>query len=244
MKIAVADSMRKQCKGWSKADIVVINNPIDDEVFQDRSARQRTKDFVVVYAGRVHPEKGLDILFEAAEQLALQGATRPVGLKMVGTWDIGRGGGGEDYVKRLERLAPHTKVEWVGEITDPKALATAIGEGDCFAYPSAAAKGETFGVAPLEAMALGLPTILSDLACFSDYAEAGVNSLRIALGENAVAEMREALARVRDDSDAMARMSENAVATAKRFTKERIAAQYIDLFQRSMTEAERRNGRT
>lgn len=37
--------------------------------------------------------------------------------------------------------------------------------------------GETFGVAPLEALELGLATIVSDLDCFKDFISDGENGL-------------------------------------------------------------------
>jgi glycosyltransferase involved in cell wall biosynthesis len=38
-----------------------------------------------------------------------------------------------------------------------------------FVYPSVAEKGETFGLAPLEAMAWGCVPVVSDLRCFKDF---------------------------------------------------------------------------
>ena len=38
-----------------------------------------------------------------------------------------------------------------------------------FVYPSLADKGESFGLAPLEAMANGCPVLVSGLGCFRDF---------------------------------------------------------------------------
>ena len=38
-----------------------------------------------------------------------------------------------------------------------------------FAYPSLATRGETFGLAPLEAMTHGCAVLVSDLGCFRDF---------------------------------------------------------------------------
>ena len=60
-------------------------------------------------------------------------------------------------------------INWVAPIKDSIQLSQAMADSDIFCYPSVAEKGETFGVAPLEAMALGIPTIVSDLDCFKDF---------------------------------------------------------------------------
>lgn len=224
----VAAKLREQVK--RAVNIVVINDPIDAAVFHPLAKRQSTSDFVVVYAGRIHPEKGLDILFKAAEQFNSQEKERKIKLKIIGTADKCRGGGGEDYVKRLESLAPNVATEWVGAVSDPRQLAEKIAEGDCFVYPSVAAKGETFGVAPLEAMALGLPTILSNLDCFSDYAAPGVNAIQITLGKEEVTETVKALHFIRNNPDKMKALADNAAQTAARFSQDKIAEIYIDWF--------------
>jgi glycosyltransferase involved in cell wall biosynthesis len=44
-----------------------------------------------------------------------------------------------------------------------------------FVYPCLAEQGETFGLAPLEAVACGAVPIVSDLSCFGDFITPGVN---------------------------------------------------------------------
>ena len=52
---------------------------------------------------------------------------------------------------------------------DLNKLAEVYRQADLFCYPSLAEKGESFGVAPLEAMATGLPPVVSKLDCFTDF---------------------------------------------------------------------------
>lgn len=226
---AVADELRSQIK--RKVNILVINNSIDTDVFRPGLGRPGSDEFVIVYAGRIHPEKGLHILFEAAEQLSKRAKEDKIRLKIMGTSDKHRGGGGEEYVKELESLAPDIAIDWVGAISDPRRLAEEISDGNCFVYPSVAANGETFGVAPLEAMALGLPTILSNLKCFSDYVEPGVNAIQFSLGKNEIPEALDALLQVKNDPEKMKTLSQNAARTAERFSQKNIASDYIACFR-------------
>jgi len=120
-----------------------------------------------VYAGRIHPEKGLVLLVEAMAQLP-DSLRR---LHLVGPWQATQGGGGDLFKEQLTKQALSTGITltWTGGIYDREAYGNALRDGDIFVYPSRAAQGESFGVAPLEAMSHGLPTIVSDLACFRDF---------------------------------------------------------------------------
>ena len=123
----------------------------------------------VIYAGRVHKEKGIDILVKAINFLNKQGLL--IKLSIIGARDVSSGGSGETYVKELNSLAESFNINWIDPIFTSNQLADEISKGDIFCYPSIAEKGETFGVAPLEAMGLGLPTIVSDLDCFKDFVQ-------------------------------------------------------------------------
>ena len=118
----------------------------------------------MLYCGRVHLEKGLDLLMKAAHKL-------PTGwsAEIVGPWESSAGGGGEVYMNELKRLAGDAPVTFHGPVFDPDRLNTFYKAAAIFAYPSVAEQGETFGLAPLEAMAWGCVPVVSSLECFSDF---------------------------------------------------------------------------
>jgi glycosyltransferase involved in cell wall biosynthesis len=123
----------------------------------------------------VHPEKGLDLLVDGFARFR---ASHPGwSLRIVGPWDTARGGGGEAYAETLRRRATAAGggIELAGPEFDPHRLAAAYARASLFAYPSLAETGETFGLAALEAMAQGLPAVVSDLGCFRDFVKEGVN---------------------------------------------------------------------
>ena len=225
---AVADALRRQI-GDDKR-IAVINNPIDAEVFRPIDG-DRPKKPIVAYAGRVHPEKGLDILFDACERLV-----GDIGLtiRLFGPCDVANGGGGEAYVAVLKAKAPHVRVEFLGAMHNPKALAAALRECMVFVYPSVAERGESFGVAPLEAMGLGLPVVLSDLACFGDYAEDGENCRMFHRGESAVEECAERLHELLTDDNLRTRLGVSAKYVSERFSAQAVAGRYINKFMEVM----------
>lgn len=62
-------------------------------------------------------------------------------------------------VGALRKEIPNGKVEWLGRVTDVQ-LKTYYKKAQCFVYPSVY---EGFGIPPLEAMACGIPTVVSDI---------------------------------------------------------------------------------
>ena len=131
---------------------------------------------VILYCGRLHPEKGIALLIEAFAQACSRGLSGYT-LRLVGPADTPAGGGGLSWLEGLlaPPLAAGLPIEWLGPIYHEQQLQRHYLQADMFVYPSLAEQGETFGLAPLEAMACGAVPIVSDLACFRDFITPGVN---------------------------------------------------------------------
>ncbi|MCP9929759.1 glycosyltransferase family 4 protein [Cyanobium sp. AMD-g] len=131
---------------------------------------------VILYCGRLHPEKGIALLIEAFAQACgwgLSGWT----LRLVGPADTAAGGGGLAWLEGLlvRRKSAGLPIEWLGPIYDVQQLQCHFQQASIFVYPSLAEQGEAMPIAPLEAMACGVVPIVSDLACFRDFIHPGVN---------------------------------------------------------------------
>jgi len=87
------------------------------------------------------------------------------------------GGSGHRYKQQLVKYFGRTAVTFLGPIFDESELNDIYRRAAIFVYPSLAEKGETFGLAPLEAMAWGGVPIVSDLACFKDFIQHDENGL-------------------------------------------------------------------
>nr|WP_129733148.1 glycosyltransferase family 4 protein [Parabacteroides goldsteinii] len=210
-------------------DIKTINNPIKTDVFTWRKKDPATK-ITIMYHGRIHPEKGLDILVSSLRQLRMKYDN--LELILVGTRDIANGGGGDKYVKRLEELASGA-IKWVNPISDPSDLADMISSCDIYCYPSVAEKGETFGVSPLEAMGLGRPVIVSSLDCFKDFIEDGVNGFVFDhRSTRAVDELSVRLEQLINDPALREKIGWKAFESSREFSNENIAGQYLAEFER------------
>ena len=128
----------------------------------------------VLFVGKVHPEKGVHVLISAFASIAKELRANWC-LEIVGPKHVSSGGGGAKYLKELQRLsAPiQESVRWVGGVFDSAHLTRIFSSARIFVYLSLADKGETFWLAPLEAMACGCVPVVSQLSCFEDYVDDG-----------------------------------------------------------------------
>ena len=227
----VADALKERFP-YLAPRVSCVNNPVRTELFNPNGRTKAGSVFTILYAGRVHPEKGLDILVNAFHRLRDGG--RACRLLLVGAVDSAKGGGGREYVDRLLELDGNVKFS--PPVYDPKDLANIMKQADCFVYPSVAAEGEAFGVAPLEAMACGLPTIISDLECFMDYACPEENVLVFKRGQDADNALAEQIRRLMENPELAHSLGMNAAKTAEKFSTECIAEQYMERFKMLLAE--------
>jgi glycosyltransferase involved in cell wall biosynthesis len=165
---AIAQAIVKQTPPLAPR-VKVIPNPVNTEIFQPPAehCHRSRRDPTVLYTGRVHAEKGLELLVDAVGQLSADYPT--LKLRIVGPYAVGQGGGGEALVRRLQHRAGRASVEFAGPVFDKRQLARELHDATHYCYPSLAFYGEACPVAPLEAMATGLAPIVSDLPQFQDY---------------------------------------------------------------------------
>ena len=153
----------------------VIPNPLP--FVPDRPVAWEKKEQCILYVGRLHPEKGIGLLLEAFVRLKAAGNVRDWRLELVGPSETERGGGGKAWEADLRRRFAHPDIAWLDPIYDQARLNQCYERASVFAYPSLAERGETFGLAPLEAMAWGAIPVVSRLACFNDFIMDRVNGL-------------------------------------------------------------------
>lgn len=173
----------------------------------------------VIYAGRFeHHQKGVFDLPEIDRTLRAMGVTV--------AWTIAGAGPDEDELKR--RWAFNGDVHWTGPLTNA-ALLELYARHDLFVLPT---RFEGFPVALVEAMAAGLPVIVSDIASgVPEIVETGVNGERLPIGDiRAFAEAIAHLARGRARLEAMSSAARDAVA-GKFDIRDRVA-DYQALFAR------------
>lgn len=145
-----------------------------------------------VYVGRLAPEKSVEVLRELA-------ATEGIALTLIGDGD---------YRPHLEKVFAGTGTHFTGYLYKSE-LAAAFASADVFCLASA---HETFGLVVLEAMASGLPAIVTDLGGAKDRVRDGETGFIVPQDPAAFAEVAR---RLRDDPHLRCQMGEAARAYAE-----------------------------
>jgi len=204
------------------------------------------REQIVLFVGRVHPEKGLELFLRALSHLPTKVRT-DWKVRIIGPHERHLGGGGEAFRLRMQELGKRSgaRVEWRGKIFDPAILAEEYRSALVFVYPSVAEKGEALPVAPLEAMAHGCAPIVSDLPCFRDYIADGVtgfvfNRRGTELGKNLAVRLADLLGRGREE---IMRVGERARVKAAEFAVEAVAQRYLEDFASLLAPQRRRDER-
>lgn len=188
----------------------------------------------VLYAGRIHPEKGLLELVRAWQRLPEE-MQKEWTLRLVGPWREEQGGAGKSFIEKIK-----SEGEGMVEIMDPvfeeKDLRALYQQARLFVYPSKANTGETFGLAVLEAMSCGCVPLVSSLDCFGDFINDGVNGVRIKaesmeLENSLLKELKYLLL-----NHSLSSFSEQTIQTAKEYDIDRVADQFLCDFKKLVRE--------
>ena len=114
---------------------------------------------LLLYAGRLSPEKNVDVLPDVLASLA--GRARPLFLVVAGDGPLR-----DTLEARAAALAPGRTL-FVGHIADRSALGQLTGSVDAFIHPN---PREPFGIGPLEALAAGTPLVAPRTGGLVSYA--------------------------------------------------------------------------
>lgn len=202
--------------------MVVFPNPMDWALHAGASAQNMPgRPLTIGYIGRIHPEKGLEQLLDAAVLLAKRTDLPAWKLALIGPVSVAQGGGGETYRDGLlTRYGPTlgARLEFVPPVFDPKALAHHYGNLDVFCYPSLAAQGEGLSIAPIEAMAAGAVPVVSRLDCYRDLIVPDDNGRQFTQGQpGSAAELAGILGGLLADPVRRRALAARAQETARRF---------------------------
>lgn len=222
--VAPSDAVCERIRSYEpELHSAVIPNPVLTTTFFATGEARRQS---ALFAGRLHPEKGLELLVDAMSALASTGCDWE--LWLAGPVDAASGGGGRSFLDKLLTRCRSRCIVY-GPVRDRETLAALYRSCGVFVYPSIADAGETFGVAPLEAMACGAPTIVSDLDCFKDYAhdEQNVLTFRRADGSAGLAKQ---LRRLMECSRLRSRLGAQSATDALAYSYPAVATQYLALF--------------
>jgi glycosyltransferase involved in cell wall biosynthesis len=162
-------------------------------------------------------------------------------LSILGPAEEEFGGGGERYLIELKRVAAKAggKVFFPGPIFNLAALEQSFRAARLFVYPSLAERGESFGLAPLEAMAHACAVIVSNLDCFNDFIREGETGFVFNHRSNNPAQaLRDKIEKVVVDPMLLARVSEAGYRKSADYSLDHVADQFLHDFSSLVVETD------
>jgi glycosyltransferase involved in cell wall biosynthesis len=182
-----------------------------------------TDRFIILFLSRLDSVKGLDILLPAFARLR---TNYPQARLVIA------GKGDSCFTKQLRCEADQLAIRdifWAGFLTDEEKWA-ALADADIFVLPS---YSENFGVAAVEAMACGVPVVVSDQ--IGVYREVSAARAGVVVPCRS-AELAQALDKLAHDPALRAEMGENGRQLARRkFFPEAVTGSLLSLYQNICT---------
>jgi 1,2-diacylglycerol 3-alpha-glucosyltransferase len=184
---------------------------IDTDLFSHRQPRSGGRSSrLLLYVGRFAPEKNLELLLHVFARLARDRACPPIRLALVGYGPL------EDRLRSLANdLRLWNAVEFWGPARQPE-LPALYGAADALVLPSLR---ETWGLVVLEAMACGLPVLVSSrCGCARDVVTAATGlTFDPTSADGTLAALRDLMCRPEAELD---RMGQAASAIARQYSPE------------------------
>lgn len=166
--------------GFRKEQLFWMPNPVDVERFSPAGQAQRNdlravagiKDqTVIIYVGRLAPEKNLPCLLDAFQHLTARGRDALLVL-------VGDGPERDALLERSVALGISASVRFTGRVAAEEVIAW-LRRSDIFALVS---EFEGFPCSLIEAMAAGLPSVVSDIPGNTQLITSGVQGLTVPQG--------------------------------------------------------------
>jgi glycosyltransferase involved in cell wall biosynthesis len=218
-----------QVKGYCGPSAVIPQFGVDPALFvPDNRARDPQRVPLIGYAGRLVPEKGVDLLIRAAAQLA--GQHVPIRLRI-----IGQGPERAALEALAQSLGIATSVEFTGAVSSLD-MPRHFQELDGFVLPSRTLPNwkEQFGRVLIEAMACGVPVVGSDSGAIPEVLD-GVGWLFPEGNASALADQLRAM--LSDIPMQAQRQARGRVQVVERFTHVQVARQTVAFYQTLMGSA-------
>jgi glycosyltransferase involved in cell wall biosynthesis len=239
MTIGLGDYLRRQVPG---GPVTTIPNGIELARWMpvDRRAARRAlgiadDDFVVVFAGRIHPNKGVDLLVEAVRSLVAS-------VRGLRVFAIGAIGGdfharteASPYAAEVMKRANGLPISFTGFIANHSPqFHTYLAVADVAVFPS---RVEPFGNVALEALAMSAPVIAARTGGLAEIVSEDVGVL---VPPNDVGALAAAIREAHAQPEKLAlRRARCRKRVAEKYTVEQLVERYAAVFERDQGLFER-----
>ena len=186
----------------------------------------KDKKKLIVYLGRIHEEKGIEIFIKALKEINLDNWK----VRIIGPWKIRDGGSGKDYRNFLVNQLKGKPV-FIEEPISSKNIFKLYRETSIFVYPSLAVN-ETFGLSVAEFMSYGAVPIVSNLDCFKDFIHHNINGVIFNHKKfNSSLLLLNSLKKLMNNNQLRLRLSKNALKINKTHSPDKIAKVFLSDFK-------------
>lgn len=229
--------------------LVTVHNGIHVDAFRSVEPAQARQRFgiepdalVVLFSGRIVPEKGFHVLLKAWQDVLQARPERKLVLAVAGSTRLGLGtpqhltddrfdagfSALSAYEREVEQLAaalPPEHIRFLGSL-NRDAMRAFYRAGDIFVCPST--WDEPFGLVNAEAMAAGLPVIASDAGGIPEIVQHEQNGLLTPKDDPDA--LASAILQLVDDAGVRQRMAAHGLSFVQRFDWREIARQVDDVY--------------
>lgn len=213
--VAISKMVEEEARPYvGDTPMSLIYNGTDTSVFKPATVRNRGDKLRIITAAAFEERKGMHYLIKA---LAGYERREQVVYDIYGSGDARYG----DYLAELIREhGLEGIVSLKGSVTN---IAELLPTYDLFALPS---KGEAFALSPIEALACGVPILVSDCPPYPEFVKKDFGCM---VNRESVDEIRSFLNSVIEDRQLLDRMSEAALREGQRFSWGNIVSQYLQI---------------
>ena len=204
---------------YPKEQVITLMNSVDSDLFHPVNSLEekfilRQKHglpldaTILLFTGSIIPRKGLDILIDAF--IEAHQKHPELFLILIGPKNKGENPSIDmDFIRELETKISETSVQdkvfFTGLVNDRSKLSDYYRASDIFIFPS---RREGLGNVVLEAMASGLPVVVSDLPVLQSVISHQENGIMVPIGD--VAGFSKAIITLKENPAASAKLGQNA----------------------------------
>lgn len=188
-----------------------------NEVIQEAMKRYSLPEKYIIFVGTLEPRKNVARLIKAFKKIKDR-IKEKYKLILIG----GRGWYYKDIFATINRLGLDDSVVYLDYVTR-KDLPPILNGAEAFVYPSIY---EGFGLPPLEAMACGVPTLVSDLSCFPEVF--GDSALKV--NPYSVNDIADGIYRILTDENLREVLRQKGLERARGYSWEKTARETLTLY--------------
>lgn len=215
--VAISKMVEDEAKPYiGRIPMSLIYNGTDTQLFQPSTQKLRNGKLNIITAAAFEERKGMHYIIKALTDFKYRNQIK---------YDI-YGSGDERYASYLAELIKSNKLENIVSLKGSVGnIAVLLPRYDLFALLS---KGEAFALSPIEAMACGLPILVSDCSPYPEFVKPSFGRM---VNRESTNEIQDFLAELIESKNLLTQLGDSSLKESKRFSWDSIVNQYIELIK-------------